>query len=54
MAEYYLRIHIGILVAGVVLTVLLPVYSKLLRKIKTSIDVGDNGSMDAIDISGEA
>ena len=53
-AEYYLRIHIGILVAGIVLTVLLPVYSKWLRKIKTSIDVVDNGSMEAIDISGEA
>ena len=53
-AEYYLRIHIGILVTGVVLTLLLPVYSKWLRKIKTSIDVGDNGSMEAIDISGEA
>ena len=37
-----------------VLTALLPVYSKWLRKIKASIDVGDNGSMEAIDISGEA
>ena len=53
-AEWYLRIHIGILAAAVVLTALLPVYSKWLRKIKTSIDVGDNGSMEAIDISGEA
>ncbi len=53
-AEYYLRIHVGILVTGIVLTLLLPVYSKWLRKIKTSIDVGDNGSMEAIDISGEA
>lgn len=53
-AEYYLRIHIGILAAGLVLTALLPVYSKWLRKIKTSIDVVDNGSMEAIDISGEA
>lgn len=43
-AEYYLRIHIGILAAGVALTALLPVYSKWLRKIKTSIDVEDNGS----------
>ena len=53
-AEYYLRIHIGILAAGAALTALLPVYSKWLRKIKTSIDVVDNGSMEAIDISGEA
>ncbi|MBD5095077.1 MAG: hypothetical protein HDT27_00180 [Subdoligranulum sp.] len=53
-AEYYLRIHVIILVVGVVLTLLLPVYSKWLRKIKTSVDVGDNGNMGAIDISGEA
>lgn len=46
--------HIAILVVALVLVVLLPVYSKLLRKIKTSIDVGDNGNMQAIDISGEA
>ena len=52
-ADWYLRIHIGILCAGIVLTLLLPVYSKWLRKIKTSIDVGDNGEMGAIDISGE-
>ena len=53
-AEYYLRIHIGILAVGAVLTALLPIYSKWLRKIKTSVDVGDNGSMEALDISGEA
>ena len=53
-ADYYLKIHIGILIAAIVLILLLPVYTKLLRKIKTSIDVGDNGSMGAIDISGEA
>ena len=52
-ADYYLRVHIGIIVVGVVLTALLPVYSKLLRKIKTSIDVEDNGKLAAIDISGE-
>ena len=48
-----LRIHIVILVVAVVLVLLLPVYSKLLRKIKTSVEVEDNGSMEAIDISGE-
>lgn len=52
-AEWYLRIHIGILAVGIVLTALLPVYSKWLRKIKTSIDVGDNGDLEAIDISSE-
>lgn len=48
-----LRVHIILLVVAILLVLLLPVYSKLLRKIKTSIDVGDNGSMSAIDISGE-
>ena len=33
------------------LVALLPVYSKLLRKIKTSVNVEDNGQMDAIEIS---
>lgn len=54
LAEWYLRIHIAILAVGAALTALLPVYSKWLRKIKTSIDVGDNGNLEAIDISGEA
>lgn len=45
--------HTVILIAGVVLTVLLPVYSKLLRKINTSVSVEDNGKLEAIDISGE-
>ncbi len=52
-AEYYLRLHIGILCAGIVLIVLLPVYSKWIRKIKTSIEVEGNGQLGAIDISGE-
>lgn len=50
-AEWYLEIHIGLLVAAIVLIALLPVYSKWLRKIKTSIEVGDNGSMEAIELS---
>lgn len=54
VAEYDLEIHIIILVVAIVLTLLLPVYSKWLRKIKTSVEVEDNGSMAAIDISGEA
>ena len=45
--------HRVILFAGVALTVLLPVYAKLLRKINTSVSVEDNGKLDAIDISGE-
>lgn len=50
-AEWYLEIHIGILSTAIVLIALLPVYSKWLRRIKTSIDVGDNGSMEAIELS---
>jgi hypothetical protein len=38
---------------GVLLVVLLPVYSKMLRSIKTSIIVEDNGKLGEIDISGE-
>jgi hypothetical protein len=39
---------------AVMLVILLPVYSKMIRKIKTSIEVEDNGEMEAIDLSGEA
>lgn len=52
-AEYYLRVHLILLAITAVLILLLPVYSKMLRKIKTSIEVEDNGSLGAIDISGE-
>ena len=43
---------IGFLGLGAV-AALLPVYSRLLRKINTSVSVEDNGKLDAIDISGE-
>ena len=45
--------HIVTLCIAVVLVVLLPVYTKLLRSIKTSVEVADNGKLDEIDISGE-
>ena len=38
---------------GIALVVLLPVYSKLLNKINTSIVVEENAGMGTIDISGE-
>ena len=38
---------------SVALIVLLHVYSRLIRKIRTSIEVEEIGSMEAIDISGE-
>lgn len=52
-ARRYLRIHMIILIVDAVLVALLPVYTKLLRKINTSVDIGDNGQLGAIDISGE-
>lgn len=52
-AQYYLTVHMVIIAVGVVLTVLLPVYSKLLRKINTNIEVEDNADMGAIDLAGD-
>lgn len=45
--------HIIMLCISIGLVALLPVYGKLLKKIKTSIEVEDNGKLDTIDISGE-
>ena len=45
--------HIIILCIGAGLIVVMPVYAKALRSIKTSIEVEDNGSMGVIDISGD-
>jgi len=45
--------HIYIECVGVALVLLMPVYTKLLRKINTSITVEGNGDLDVIDISGE-
>ena len=52
-AEWYLRIHIYMMVITIALILLLPVYSKLIRRIKTSIEVEDNGEMAAIDLTSE-
>ena len=48
-----LQTHIVILGVGVALILLLPLYTKLLRKINTSVTVEDYGKLDVIDISGE-
>lgn len=45
--------HAVLVAISAVLLGTLPLYSKLLRKINTSIDVEDNGELEAIDISGE-
>ncbi len=52
-AQWYVRMHIIILCVAIVLIVLLPVYSKWIRKIRTSVEVTDNGAMGEIDISGD-
>ena len=52
-AMHMLSVHRIILIAGVALVALLPVYSKALKKINTNVDVADNAGMGAIDISGE-
>ena len=43
--------HVITLCIGVVLVVLLPVYTKILRSIKTSVEVEDNGKLDEIELS---
>lgn len=48
-----LQTHKTIELAGVIITALIPVYTKLLGRINTSIVVEDNGRLGAIDISGE-
>lgn len=48
-----LQDHIVIELIGVALIVLMPLYTKLLRKINTSVVVEDYGKLGAIDISGE-
>lgn len=53
LAYNVLSNHMSIVIAGAVITALLPVYSKLLRKINTSIMVEDNGKLGEIDISSE-
>ncbi len=52
-AQHMVRIHMILVAVGAGLFALLPVYSKLLRKINTSIEVAGNSEMAAIDISAE-
>ncbi len=52
-AASYLQTHIILICISVVLIVLLPVYSKLIKKIRTSIEVEETEDIGTIDISGE-
>ena len=51
--QHVIAVHRILLIIGAALFALLPVYSKLLRKINTSIEVEENRDMGTIDISGE-
>ncbi len=53
VAQNTVLVHIILIAVCVVLVATLPLYSKLLKKINTSIEVEGNGDMDVIDISGE-
>ena len=46
-----LNTHIILVAVSAVLVALLPVYSKLLRKINTSVEIEDNGSMGEIELN---
>ena len=52
-AQTVVTVHVILVIAVAVLVALLPVYSKLLRKVNTSVDVEDNGRLASIDVSGE-
>ena len=52
-AKNMLNVHVIILIIGLALTALLPVYRPLLKKINTNIEIEGNGDMAAIDISQE-
>lgn len=48
-----LSIHIVILIVGVVLTLLLPIYSKWIKKIKTSIELEYSDNMGEIELDSD-
>jgi glucan phosphoethanolaminetransferase (alkaline phosphatase superfamily) len=52
-SQFLVYLHAGAVAFVGILVAMLPVYSKLLRKIKTSIDVEENSQITDIDISGE-
>ena len=49
-----LKLHIGVLIAGLGLTALLPVFGPMIKKINTNIAVEENEDMGAIDLAGDA
>lgn len=53
VAYTIVSLHVIFIVATAVLLIFLPLYSKAIKKINTSIDVEGNENMAAIDISGD-
>lgn len=51
-AAYYLQIHIILMCVSIALVALLPVYSKLIRKIKTSVEVA-SGEMGELELTSQ-
>lgn len=47
-----LKVHMGIVITGGALALLLPLYAPLIRKINTSVEVEENGEMNAIELDG--
>ena len=54
VAYTIVSMHVIFIAATAVLLIFLPLYSKLIRKINTSIEVEGNENMAAIDISGDS
>ncbi len=52
-AYFILQYHIAAVAVSAVLVVTEPLYAKLIKKIKTSIDVEGNGDLGAIELSAE-
>lgn len=50
-AQSMLSTHVVLVAITAALVILMPIYSKLLRKINTSVTVEDNGTMDALELT---
>lgn len=48
-----LKVHIILTALGLILTILLPVYSRWIRRIDTSVRVEGNAEMEAIELAGD-
>ncbi len=46
-----LQAHMILIIVTAALVALMPVYTRLLKKINTSVDIADNGAMEAIEIT---